>query len=160
MLRLVPALLLLSACVTYIPPGAPAPREATEVAAAFDRTWNATIDVFADRVIAIETLERASGLVVASSASIPGRTKADSTAAIQLADCGREKEGFGSGARGAFLPQRAKYNVRVRERGAATTVQVTSIFTRSVGSETIECASRGAFEQAFESAVKARAEAR
>jgi uncharacterized lipoprotein len=128
------------------------------VAAPFARTWDTVIDALASRVIAIETLERASGLVVASSAAIPGRTRADSTAALLLADCGRDGKGLAVSVRGPYLPQRAKYNVVVRDRGEASTVQVTVVFSRTTGAQLTECTSTGAFERAFETAVKTRAE--
>jgi hypothetical protein len=128
------------------------------VQAPFDRTWNAVIDQFAQQVITIETMERASGFIVASREGIPTRTRADSTAGLRLADCGTGPAGAMQDRSAPFLPMSAKYNVLVREAGATSTVLVTARFVSTRGAETIECSSKGAFESAFEEAVRQRAE--
>lgn len=159
-MRLAPICLLVGvACAPYVPPKAPTPRTATPVAASFDRTWNAVIDVFASRVITIETMERASGFIVASTAGIPGYSKADSATALSYADCGKPAGSAFSAPHGPYLPSSAKYNVLVRAAGEGAIVQVTAKFIRADRSSSAECSSHGAFEQAFESAVKTRAEA-
>lgn len=150
----------LSSCATVVPPAPPLARQGTMVSAPFDRAWNAVIDVFAAEVITIETMERASGFVVASRGALPRRTRADSASVLRMADCGRIKAtAFGGQLPTQFLPNSAKYNVLVREGGEGTRVLVTAKFMREERSGASECSSKGAFEQAFEQAVKEKAEA-
>lgn len=148
----------ISSCTKYIPPAPPTPRAVTSVAAPFDRAWDSVIDVFASRVITVDAMERASGFIVASSAGIAGRSKADSAAALALADCGL-LGAAGISRKVRYLPDRAKYNVLVRPSGSSSTVQVTAKFLRVSGEQVVECSSTGAFETNFEQAVKAKAEA-
>lgn len=149
---------VLSACLTYVPPAAPQPRAGSPVAASFDRTWNSVIDQFAEQVITIETMERASGFIVASRASISTRSKADSAFGASVADCGGFKQALG-GVASPAVPTSAKYNVLVRAIDAEhSMVQVTARFLSSGAPGTVECSSRGAFERDFEARVKARAE--
>lgn len=151
-------LLLTAACSRYVPPDPPAPRVVTPVSAPFERTWNAVIDVFAQEVITVETMEKASGFIVASRAAIPHYTAADSAAARAMADCGGLEPSL-LGFRVRYLPSSAKYNVVVRSAGASSTVHVSARFIRTVVQTATECSSRGAFESTLESLVKARAEA-
>ena len=146
----------LTACLPYTPPAPPKPRSAMLVPAPFDRTWDAVIDVFAREVITIETMERASGFIVASREGIANRTRSDSIAILALADCGKGGEGF-TNVVSPFLPSSAKYNVLVRSAGESSTVQVTLKFVRVGVKGTSECTSTGRFEEKFESLVKSAA---
>lgn len=153
------ALPALFGCVKYVPPAPAVARPATVVAAPFDRAWNSVIDVFAEEVITVETVERASGFIVASRSAIPQATKADSTYAISLADCGRAAVTYLINTPpGDYLPTSAKYNVVVRSSEGGSSVRVTAKFIRASRGETIECSSKGAFEARFERLVKERAE--
>lgn len=153
---LLATVVFVASCMRYTPPAQPVARPAVEVQAPFERTWDAAIDAFAEQVITVETLERASGFIVASRGSISARTKADTVAGRAMADCG------GMGVL-VFLPTSAKYNVVVRPAGSQSTVRVTASFmgSRSYQFEnTLECSSKGSFEAALESSIKARAEKR
>lgn len=130
------------------------------VAAPVDSTWDAVIDVFAQQVITIETMERASGFIVASREGMPTRSRADSVAGRRVADCGRGSASVMQNVEVAFLPTSAKYNVLVRPAGASSTVQVTVKFMSVSPSRVIECSSTGDFETTFEGLVRQRAERR
>lgn len=155
LLAILPAL---AACLQYTPPAAPTPRSATVVAAPFARTWDAVIDVFAQQVITIETMERASGFIVASREGIAWRTRTDSVAILRLADCGKGGSRM-SNVVSAYLPTAAKYNVLVRPAGDSSTVQVTLKFVRVTPGGASECTSTGRFESDFEARVRSAATA-
>lgn len=146
-------------CAFYAAPATPAPRTATPVAASFAVTWDALIDVFAERHIQIRAVDRASGVLVAEPQLIR-----DSSASA--ADCGR----------GRFLTLTPKatdavWNVLVRGDSSASTVKATVRFSRvdreSIGTSahteadaTTDCQSRGLWEAVLEKSVKSSAEAR
>src|SRR4051812_6378112 len=84
--------LLASAACQPVPPTPMGERTGTEIAASFGRTWDATIDAFAEQGISIATLDRASGLIVPAQKSYaPGRDKID---AQRYADCGKNAFGI------------------------------------------------------------------
>src|ERR1019366_4377426 len=94
--------LTITACHPYKPPAPLAPRTSTAISASFGRTWDAAIDAFASRGISIETLDRASGLIVpAGRAYVPGED-------MKYADCGSKALGK------TVTPASVKYNVVVR----------------------------------------------
>jgi hypothetical protein len=146
-------------CAFYGPPAAPAPRAAIPVAAPFAVTWDALIDVFAERHIQIRAVDRASGVLVAEPLLI--RDASDSAA-----DCGR----------GKFLTATptatdAVWNILVRGDSSSSSVKATVRFSRvdrgSIGTSahtevdaTTDCESRGIWEAALEKSVKASAETR
>ena len=123
------------------------PRAATDVNASFDRTWNAVIDVFAERNIPIATIDKSSGLIATTALGI--EESKDTTQ--EWADCGN-------------LPAtRATYNVLVRGAGDRSTVKVTVkwVAWRSLGmfgEDSRECVTKHVWEAATESEVKMRAE--
>ena len=148
-----------SGCAFYAPPATPAPRTATPVGASFATTWDALIDVFAERHIQIRAVDRASGVLVAEPLLL--RDSPDSAA-----DCGR----------GKFLtltPRAtdAVWNVLVRGDSSTSTVKASVRFSRvdrgSIGTSahteaeaTTDCESRGNWEATLEKSVKASAETR
>lgn len=137
---------LLCACTPTLPAPA-APRTGSPVAASFGKTWDATIDAFADRGISIETLDRASGLIVPR-----GRTWAGSEQqALIYADCGRDA--FGT----VTIANSVKYNVIVRGDSTRSTIQVRAFYEPLAGGR---CESRGVFEADAEAGIRARAEGR
>ena len=122
-------------------------RAATDVNASFDRTWNAVIDVFAERNIPIATIDKSSGFVATTALGVADPKETTQ----QWADCGN-------------LPAtRATYNVLVRGTGDHSTVKVTVkwVAWRSLGmfgDDSRECVTRHVWEAAVESEVKKRAE--
>jgi hypothetical protein len=145
-------------CISFTPP-ATAPRRApVPVSASFGRTWDAVIDAFADKNVAIRTIDRTSGLIAADPVIIPSLT-GEATKPSELADCGSRKA---AGVPTEYaLPTSAVYNVRVRGDSSSSTVLVT---VRWVTGQTRhflageECASSGLWEGQIESTVKTRAE--
>lgn len=141
--------LLASAGCASAPKQAPE-RQPTPVAASFGRTWDAVIDIFAQRNIPIKTIDRSSGLIVAEQARVddienfthcgkPSLLRAVAGAAV------------GMGGDGAM---RADYNILVRGDSARSTVRANARFATPER----ECPSKGVFESQFEAAVKSGAE--
>lgn len=142
------ALFALFLCGCTTPPAPLAPRSLTAVNAPFSRTWDAVIDVFADRNIPIATMDRASGFIAARPA-VTGR------ADTLYADCGKA-----IGVK--TLPTAASYNLVVRGDSTRSTVKMTISFTQTSGEGAFatnkECTSRGTLEAAVEQQIKAKAE--
>jgi hypothetical protein len=116
-----------------------------EVAASVGRTWDAVIDLFADRNIPIATMERVSGFIATQTLSV-GRE------GTEWADCGSFKST-------PIVPDHVVYNVRVLGDSSQSTVRVTTRWTQGSKSELpSDCPSKGVWETDFEKAVKARAE--
>lgn len=140
------AALLLAACRATLPAPA-APRDGTPIVASFGKTWDATIDAFADRGVSIETLDRSSGLIVPA-----GRSYAPGSALVETldyADCGKSALGI------EIVPLTVKYNVVVRGDSVRSTVLVRAFYRTE---EEARCSSKGRFESEAEAAIKARAE--
>ena len=139
--------LCITGCVPLVPlvpptpPTKEAPRAGTPVAASFDKTWNAAVDVFALYNIPIRTIDKASGLIVAERMIVR-----DSS----FADCG--KDGFGK----VIRPSALTWNVLVRADSAHTNVRANVFYESPSG----PCSSLGKWESYFETNVKARAEGR
>jgi len=134
---------LTTGCAT-LPPAPPAPHTAVAVNAPFGKTWDAVIDVFAARNIAIKTLDRSSGLIVAEPQTVAASDARD------LADCGTA----------LGIPLRADaatWNILVRGDSTHATVRATVRFIQS-GTVVHDCSSRGVWETALETSVKDAAE--
>lgn len=143
------AFLALAGCTT-IPP-APAPTRApSPVAASFDRTWSAAVDIFAEKNIGIRTIDRASGLIVGDPMSVEGK---NTTTPYEFADCGQDM------FEGHPWPTVAIYNVRVKGDTAASTILVSVRWLRQLGGESLTCTSKGVWESQFEESVRTRAQA-
>jgi len=144
------ALILAAACA-QTPPGPPAPHSAMDVAASFGRTWDASIDQFAQRTLPIKAIERASGFIATDLLSL------DSTF-YPVADCGKDNDG------GAFVPTNATFNVLVRGDSAHSTVRVTvrwiSVGNSGGGVKSVICSTRGVWETRVENQIKESAERR
>jgi hypothetical protein len=153
-----------SACAKFVPPTPPTPRAAVTINAPFDRTWDAVIDAFAEAVIPIATMERASGFIVARQQAIPLRTPAERNSALDLADCGMLVSAT-QAADEALYPVSAEYNVVVRGDSAGrSTLRVTAAFRGATvstsgvpGSGSVDCTSNGKLEARIEAFVAARA---
>lgn len=139
-----------AACVTA--PATAPERAATPVSASTGKTWDAVIDVFAERNIPIRNMERASGFIATEPMGVDPRE------GEKWADCGGTI-GVKFGATGAT------YNVLVRGDSTHATVRATVRWTTSQANDLMktttdrECTTRGVWEQDFESLVKSRAEA-
>jgi hypothetical protein len=134
------AVLFLVGCAPALPMHHPLP-EPANVAASYDKTWAAVIDLFATGSIPIKTMEKASGLVVAEQLAV------DLASSQRYADCG-------GGPFGALVAQRATYNVRVTGDSAASLVRVTALFANTVR----QCTSLGVFEREMMAAITAAAQ--
>lgn len=132
-----------------------AARDATPVSASFERTWRATIDVFAERNIPIATIDKTSGLIATTALSID----APKDTVLTWADCGATT-GIGGVE---FTATRATYNVLVRGDAPRSTVKVTVrwAFWQSFGAfgeNSRDCVTKHVWERAAEADIKARAE--
>lgn len=132
--------LVMAGCVASLPP-APT-RPPTAVAASFGATWNAVIDVFADRNIPIATIDRASGFIA--------------TEPLQVDGLDGEKWAVCATSIGMVIPARtATYNVLVRGDSTAATVRATVTWQNASAS----CVTKGTYESELETVVRALAEA-
>lgn len=125
-------------------------RSATNVAASFDRTWDAVIDVFAAGNLPIATIERASGLIVAAPLAM-----ARTNAAIWT-DCGHHPRY--SDPRDRAYATRGEFNVLVRPAGPTSTVRVTIRWSLPDLEARAICESTGVYERDLEDQIKRRAE--
>lgn len=133
----------------YTPPEtAPAQRPVRTINAPFSRVWDATIDAFAAANIPIETLDRASGLLV------PKGTMYVGAAGAALADCGGVTIPSDITPRPVY-PSSVKFNVVVRGDSSAASVQVRTFFASEAG--TTLCVSKGVFEDMMEKRIADRA---
>lgn len=146
------SLAIIVSCGSYVPPAPPTPRPSTRVAASFDKTWAAVVDLFSERNIQIKTIDKASGVIAAEPQSAPNLVS-DS-----LADCGHSTTGRGYSPSNG--PASAVWNVLVRGDSASSTVRATVRFSflSRLNGQTYECSSTGRWETAFEQSVKTNAE--
>lgn len=145
--QLVFALLLGSmaaGCGSTAPKLAPVPRSVTPINASFGRTWDAVVEVVAERSRTIQTVDEASGLIIVGDVFL-----GDSTAS--WADCG-------SNMVGAVAPTHLSYNVVVRGDSTSATVKVNAFFISRLDRPVTDCVSRGVWEAGIEKLIKARAE--
>ena len=152
-----PAFLIGCASSGFIAPRPAPERTTTEIVASFDRSWDAVIDVFTKRNIPIATIDRTSGLIVASPLTVGA---ADG---MLWADCGSVRTILGEKP----LPAtRGEFNVLVRANGATTRVRVTVRWSSvspsfvAAGGEVlpgtnIACETRNVWEQQLETAAQA-----
>jgi len=123
-------------------------RDATPVNASVGRAWDAVLDLFAARQIAISTWERASGFIGTDQWDVPG------SEARRWADCGKF---LGM----SYEARRATYNVFVRGDSTASTVMVTVRWVEGFAADDPpdhECKTRNVLESELEAAIKLRAE--
>lgn len=144
-----------SACVPPVPPPAPQVRPAALVTASFGKTWQAAVDVFADKNVGIRTIDRSSGLIVADPVLVPVDARGGFSLPNPLADCGRDMLGHFP------PPSSAVYNVRVKGDSSTSTVLVTVRWITvhsNLAAQEVVCATKGVWEGAFEKAVMEKAE--
>ena len=146
---------VLAGCYKTIPPVLAPERPVLEVAASFDATWDAVIDLFAEQHIGIQLLDKPSGLIVA----VPFEVPPDS--AVRWASCGGFKRGIEPEV--IFLATHAEYNIRVRAPAPGSTIRVTARWTTrnpddSGRPKEAVCETTNEWESGFESRVRAVAE--
>ena len=110
-------------------------------------TWDAVIDIFAERNIPIRTIERVSGLIVTDPVGLsPGLGQ-------DWADCGTINNA-------ATPPNYAAYNVLVRGDTVRSTVKVTVRWTYGAGdgASNGECTTTHVWERNLEAEITRRAE--
>lgn len=142
----------LAACTPPTP--AATPVSATAVGASFGKTWNAVVNVLADRTINVKTMDRSSGFVTAQASEMPKDSLKKYTT-----NCG----GGGIMASLLLTPSDqaavARYNILVTGDSAASSVRVTTQTIMDFGSGvTLKCLTNGVFENSIQGEVKARAE--
>jgi len=127
---------------------APAP-----IAAGFNQTWNAVMDVLSDENIPVKTLDKASGYLMAEVAGVGAGDEE------KYADCGNSfLNALAMQGGGQMI---SRYNILVRGDSVASTVKVTATFVSGGGTSDANakrCASKGILEKQLQTDVKARAE--
>jgi hypothetical protein len=132
----------------------PPVRDSLLVAASFGRTWDAAINVFAENNLAIQTLDRSSGLLVPRDAQYAALM---SDTVATYADCGMEYPN--NSWRKPLAPTSARFNIVVRGDSARSSVLVRAFFTAPIPAGFLgDCRSRGVYESSMERLIKARAE--
>jgi hypothetical protein len=136
---------LLTACYGK-PPAPVAPRSATVVNTSQTRTWDAVIDVFAERNIPIKNMDRSSGFIATDPLGTRGAKAA-------WYDCGTDM------MQAPVSSNLATYTVLVRGDSTKSTVKATVRYTTlGENNAVVECSSKGIWEHTFEDDVKVRAE--
>jgi hypothetical protein len=120
------------------------PRAAIPVNASFSRTWDAAVEIVAERSRTIQMVDEGSGLIIVADVFV-GDTSAP------WADCG-------STVAGAVTPTHFGYNVVVRGDSTSAEVRINAFWTSNVSRPTTECVSRGVWESAIQKLIKTRAE--
>lgn len=131
-----------------VPVPEPPVRVPTRVGAPFSKTWDAVVDLFAEKNIAIRNMDKASGFIAAEPSAVTDDAKA-------WANCG------GFSIYGG--PSSAAYNVLVRGDSISSTVRMTVRWvhaSRAGIDKTRTCATTGALEDQIEGQIRARAESK
>lgn len=141
------AFLLAASCAQ--PTTTPPPIAALDVAASFDRTWSATIDVLAAMGLPVASSDKASGLISTGMVVISGSEGA------RTSKCG----GFMS----SRWATRGEYTILIRPTSAGSSARATARFTSTGGAESdaqpaMPCQSNGAWERGIQLRIKAAAE--
>lgn len=120
-------------------PGKHTVKEAASVSADVDQTWIAVIDVFAEHNWPIQTVDKASGLIVTD------WIRVDRPEADDAADCGSAplRDNFGADVR---------FSVRVRAEGRGAKVHV--VTTWRGRPQPIDCTSKGWVEDLIHREVR------
>jgi len=162
------ACLLVAGCVTkFIDPTPKPVLPPTPMAANFDRAWDAAVGWFAERNIPIQTIEKASGIIVAdvNIRYLPnrvdvldknGKRQSWKQSAPVYADCGGPSSGW------QFDPTSMIYNIRVKGDGAASSVQVNARYVTEGNANHAHfaaCSSTGKWEDEIQAYIKQKAEA-
>jgi hypothetical protein len=131
-------------CSVAAPKLVPTPRVFMPVSASFARTWDAAVEIVAERSRTIQMVDEPSGLIIVADAFL-----GDST--TPWADCG-------STVVGAVAPTHMSYNVVVRGDSTSAEVKISAFWTSRESRPETDCVSRGVWEAAIEALIKTRAE--
>ena len=141
-------LLVAFACA---PPGRYAPLQPKGIDASFGKTWDALIEVLAERNLPVRAIDRSSGFVSAEVGPVR------SEEFDEVTDCGGVVRQVLAGT--ASENMTARYSVLVRGDSVKSTIKVSAKFIKA-GDAPRECPSRNVFERELQSEVKSRAERR
>lgn len=144
------SILVLAACASA-PVARDVQRTAVVEGAEFGETWDTVVDVFAERIWAIDSIERASGLITTDWMLV-------GEAAEDYMDCGS------AGFLKAHRDHEVRFNVLVREGGPGaeltvnTAMRATSWDTvNGMPREVVQCVSTGVLEREIHDEVMSRA---
>jgi hypothetical protein len=149
-----------SACTTYRPPTVrTSPVPATAIESSVGRTWDAVVEYVAERLLAIEVIDRSSGLLaVATRAGFSSPTPPPKTTLLVVGDTAVANCGSQGTIR--YGADQARYNILVRGDSTRSTVMVNAAF-KTPGIETYRwCVSTGRFEEVLGERIRVRAQRR
>ena len=129
-------------------PARVAPRPGTPVSASQSKTWDAVIQLFAERNLPIKNMDRASGFIATDPLGVDNVSH-------DGVDCGKDVVHYPN------PPRLATYSVFVRGDSTSSTVKAAVHWTSQSDDQKrllLECTTTGAWEAAFERDVKARVE--
>ena len=107
--------------------------DSTTFAQSFDDVWTAVIEVFADNMWAIDTLEKDSGIITTDWLRVGFKES------YEYADCGKDM------AATVIMPGYVKFNVFVKRAGPVVMVRINCHFKPLIGMTEI-CLSKGYLE--------------
>jgi hypothetical protein len=135
-----------------VPPPAPE-RPPVPVAAPFDRTWDAAVEVFVRRNLRFGTLEKNSGLIVAEPLPVA------LTDSPKWATCATYSDMFGT--KTGYVAGRVEFSVLVRSSvGGSTVLTIAHWINEPVapGEPAVTCTTRNVWEAALDGDIKSAAE--
>jgi hypothetical protein len=152
--RLLP-LLVTAACIKIIPPTPVPKREPVPIAAPYEAAWNATVEAFAVRHIQIQTLDKPSGLIVATPDTVESKN------ADRWASCGAIKHGIETPLK--LHATDLEFNVVVRAAGTGSTIRINTRWTSRNPTDTerpdyMLCARTNLWETELETRIRTTAE--
>jgi hypothetical protein len=139
----------LVACGQWQPPSPPAPRSGIVVETSFAKTWDAVIDIFSEKNIAIKTMDRTSGLIVAETANVEDNHYKQPEIKLWN-DCG----GWDANLR--LYANTVTYNILVRGDSVRSTVKANFLWSKKKVSQydfEAVCISKGVQEDAWEKRI-------
>lgn len=123
----------------------------TTIPADIEAVWNAVIDVFGERDLAIDRMERASGFIGTDWMTSGWVTSAPH---VGYLDCSG-KMSFGKPVRPSA--HEGRFNVVVRESDDEVVLKINSIWRAYRNAERVDCLSTGLIEEELHAEVRTRA---
>jgi uncharacterized lipoprotein len=140
----------LAACATQVPPTELAPEPERIARAPFDSIWTRVIAVFADARIPIQTIEKASGLIVSRPFTLPDSLEREWINCGTLSTTNEDAITWMQ-KNNNTLDAAIDFNVFVRPLGDSTAVRVNAGVTATAmapaGRVPFKCVSTGVFER-------------